>query len=65
MSTYLVAFVIGEFEYIEGTSSDNVLVRVYTPCGKTDQGQFALDVRIVSWNSLLAAFLISLRLMYT
>lgn len=46
MSTYLVAFVVGEFEYIEDTSSDNVLVRVYTPCGKTDQGQFALDISL-------------------
>ena len=45
MSTYLVAFVIGEFEYVEGRTSDDIDVRVYTPCGKTDQGKFALDVR--------------------
>lgn len=33
MSTYLVAAVIGEYDYVEATSSDGVLVRVYTPKG--------------------------------
>ncbi|KAG1651321.1 Puromycin-sensitive aminopeptidase [Nymphon striatum] len=31
MSTYLVAIVVGEYDYIEDTSEDGVLVRVYTP----------------------------------
>ena len=44
MSTYLVAIVIGEFDYIEDHSSDGVLVRVYTPKGKEEQGRFALHV---------------------
>jgi puromycin-sensitive aminopeptidase len=44
MSTYLVAFVVGEFDYVEGKSSDGVAVRVYTPVGKREQGQFALEV---------------------
>lgn len=44
MSTYLVAVVIGEFDYIEDKTSDGVLVRVYTPKGKKEQGQFALEV---------------------
>lgn len=44
MSTYLVACVVGEYDYVEDTSSDGVLVRVYTPLGKKDQGLFALDV---------------------
>ena len=47
MSTYLVAFVVGEFDYVEGKDSDGVLIRVYTPKGKTIQGQFALEV---SWS---------------
>ena len=47
MSTYLVAFVVGEFDYVEGKDSDGVLIRVYTPKGKTIQGQFALEV---SWQ---------------
>lgn len=44
MSTYLVAFVVGDFEYIEDTSSDGILVRVYSPPGKKEQGKFALFV---------------------
>ncbi|XP_043483664.1 puromycin-sensitive aminopeptidase-like [Leptopilina heterotoma] len=44
MSTYLVAFVIGEFDYLEDVTSDGVLIRVYTPIGKKKQGQFALQV---------------------
>ena len=44
MSTYLVAVVIGEFDYVEDKTSDGVLVRVYTPKTKKEQGQFALEV---------------------
>lgn len=44
MSTYLVAFVVGDFDYVEGTSDDGVLVRVYTPLQKKEQGEFALEV---------------------
>lgn len=44
MSTYLVAAVVGEYDYVESKSKDGVLVRVYTPVGKKEQGLFALDV---------------------
>ncbi|XP_013190703.1 puromycin-sensitive aminopeptidase [Amyelois transitella] len=44
MSTYLVAVVVGEYDYVEKKSRDGVLVRVYTPVGKTKQGLFALEV---------------------
>jgi len=44
MSTYLVAFIVGEFDYVEANTSDGVAVRVYTPVGKKEQGQFALDI---------------------
>ncbi|XP_041987811.1 puromycin-sensitive aminopeptidase [Aricia agestis] len=44
MSTYLVAVVVGEYDYVEKTSKDGVLVRVYTPVGKSKQGLFALEV---------------------
>jgi puromycin-sensitive aminopeptidase len=45
MSTYLLAFVVGEFDFVEGTDVNGVKIRVYTPVGKKEQGQFALDVR--------------------
>ncbi|XP_032890815.1 puromycin-sensitive aminopeptidase isoform X1 [Amblyraja radiata] len=44
MSTYLVAFVVGEYDFVEAKSSDGILVRVYTPIGKAEQGKFALEV---------------------
>ncbi|XP_059468459.1 puromycin-sensitive aminopeptidase isoform X2 [Neocloeon triangulifer] len=44
MSTYLVAVVVGEFDYVEDVSSDGIKVRVYTPLGKKEQGKFALHV---------------------
>ena len=31
MSTYLVAFIVGEFEAVEATTPDGILVRVWTP----------------------------------
>ncbi|XP_058458878.1 puromycin-sensitive aminopeptidase isoform X1 [Malaya genurostris] len=46
MSTYLVAVVVGEFDFVEGKTKDGVLVRVYTPIGKNEQGSFARDVAI-------------------
>lgn len=48
MSTYLLAFIIGDFEYIEGRTKDDVLVRVFTTPGKIHQAKFALDVAIRS-----------------
>ena len=47
MSTYLVAFIVGEFDFVEGTTEDGVKVRVFTPVGKSDQGNFALEVLIM------------------
>jgi len=43
MSTYLAAFIVGEFESIQKKSKDGVLVRVFTTPGKTHQAKFALD----------------------
>mmetsp|Transcript_15282 Transcript_15282/g.30037 ORF Transcript_15282/g.30037 Transcript_15282/m.30037 type:complete len:912 (+) Transcript_15282:45-2780(+) len=53
MSTYLLAWVVGEFEYVEETTKEGVLVRVYTQHGKTEQGKFALSVgcKILSFFS--------------
>jgi len=43
VSTYLIAIVVGEYEYVEGVSEEGIEVRVYTPLNKRDQGRFALD----------------------
>ena len=50
MSTYLLAFVVGEFDYVEGKSLDGVCVRVYTPLSKKEHGQFALEVQIFTFT---------------
>ena len=45
MSTYLVAFAIGAYDYVETRDRNGVLIRVYTPVGKTKRRLFALHVR--------------------
>jgi puromycin-sensitive aminopeptidase len=50
MSTYLLAFVIGEFDYIEDTDKNGKLIRVYAPVGKKEFGRFALDVSFFGIN---------------
>ena len=44
MLTYLVAFVVGEFDYYEERSAEGVQCRVYTPVGKKEQIRFVLYV---------------------
>lgn len=46
MSTYLLAFIVGDFEYIEGKTKSNIQVRVFTTPGKKHQAKFALDCAI-------------------
>ncbi|CDP08301.1 unnamed protein product [Coffea canephora] len=46
MSTYLVAVVVGLFDYVEDQTPDGVVVRVYCKVGMVDQGKFALDVAV-------------------
>jgi aminopeptidase N len=42
MSTYLVAFCVGEFDSVQTLTDHGVLVQVYTPPGKSASGLFAL-----------------------
>ncbi|KAI6205137.1 Aminopeptidase [Aphelenchoides besseyi] len=42
MSSYLVAFAVGEFEYIESKTNGGVVVRVYTIPGKKNDAEYAL-----------------------
>ncbi len=44
MSTYLLAFVIGHYDFVETKNKFNTLVRIYTPVGKAKLGQFSLNV---------------------
>lgn len=46
MATYALAFIVGEFEYIEKKTPSGVLVRVFVTPGKKSQAGFALDAAI-------------------
>jgi puromycin-sensitive aminopeptidase len=46
MSTYLLAFIIGELEFISGETAAGTKVNVYCTPGKTSQCAFALDTAI-------------------
>ena len=43
MSTYLMAFVVGDLSYIEQEAANNTTVGVWTTRGKEEQGRFALE----------------------
>ena len=46
MSTYLLAFIVGKFEFIESKTKSDVKVRVFTTPGKKHQAKFALDTAV-------------------
>lgn len=46
MSTYLVAFAVGEFAYVESKTNSGITCRVYTNKGEESQGEFALGVAV-------------------
>ncbi|HMS23050.1 MAG TPA: M1 family metallopeptidase [Candidatus Levybacteria bacterium] len=46
MSSYLLAFIVGHFEYIQGETKDKVCVRVFVTPGKKRQAEFALTTAI-------------------
>ena len=50
MSTYLVAFVVGEFDIARCYDEDGVEIRVYTPRKKGEQGIFAAEVSSATCN---------------
>ncbi len=43
MSTYLLAFIIGDLSYIEQVGDNGTLIRVFTTRGREEQGRFALE----------------------
>ena len=44
MSTYLLAWAVGQFDYVQGKTQHGVTIRVFSPPGRADHGNFALDV---------------------
>lgn len=62
MSTYLLAFIVGELESIETKTKDGVVIRVFTTPGKTKQAKFALDVAKRATEFLSDYFAISYEL---
>ncbi len=46
MSTYLLAFIVGNFEFLESKSKRGVKVRVFTTPGKKHQAKFALECAV-------------------
>lgn len=58
MPTYLLAFIVGDWEYLKSKTSDGVSVRVYATPGKKEKLHFALDttVRALEWFSDYFAF---------
>lgn len=42
MSTYLLAFCVGKFDYLQATTDHGVAIKVYTPPGMADKAVFAL-----------------------
>nr|AML39764.1 aminopeptidase [Haemonchus contortus]CDJ85176.1 Peptidase M1 domain containing protein [Haemonchus contortus] len=51
MSSYLVAFVVGELEYIQTCSKSGTIIRVFTVPGKRSQGIYSLDLaaKAIDW----------------
>ena len=48
MSTYLLAFCVGQFDFLQAQTDHGVLIRVFTPPGKAESGRFALDCAVRS-----------------
>ncbi|KAJ3219009.1 hypothetical protein HDU67_002999 [Dinochytrium kinnereticum] len=46
ISTYLIAYVVSNFAYVEGVSKRGIKVRVYTRPGKKNLGEYALKTAV-------------------
>ncbi|MFA6006333.1 MAG: M1 family metallopeptidase [Candidatus Paceibacterota bacterium] len=46
MSTYLVAFIVGNFDYVEAKTKGGVRVRIFATPGKKHQSEYALDTTV-------------------
>ena len=46
MSTYLLAFIVGDLASVEARTDDGTLIRVWATRGKEEQGRFALETSV-------------------
>ena len=46
MSTYLLAFVVGDLRHVEEKAAGGTSIRVWTTAGNEERGRFALDVSV-------------------
>jgi len=46
MSTYLVAFVVGDLKYVEEGSKSGTMMRIWATAGNEEKGRYALDVSL-------------------
>ena len=56
MSTYLLAFVVGELDFVSAITKNGVLIRVYGPLGKPQLGSFALELAVKALDRYDEAF---------
>jgi aminopeptidase N len=51
MSTYLLAFCMGEFDFVQAQTEHGVLVKVYAPRGRSSSCMYALDCAVKSLDA--------------
>jgi aminopeptidase N len=56
MSTYLLAFVVGEFDFVSALTKNGVIIRVFGPPGKPNLGNFALECAVAALDMYDEAF---------
>ena len=58
MSTYLLAFIVGDFASVEERAPNGTLVRVWATRGKEEQGRFAVEnaVRLLTYSTTISAY---------
>ncbi len=56
MSTYLLAFVVGEFDHVSALTKNGVVIRVFGPRGKPELGSFALECAVAALDLYDEAF---------
>ena len=56
MSTYLLCFVVGEFDHVSQLTKNGVLIRAFTPPGKPELGEFALECAVAALDAYDTTF---------